>query len=37
LGLLVYGAGTVFILFHGAGYSHQAPHHRIPVGRPNQF
>jgi len=25
---LVYGAGTVFILFHGAGYSHRALHHR---------
>ena len=28
LGLLVYGAGTVFILFHGAGYSHRALQHR---------
>ena len=28
LGLLVYGAGTVFILFHGAGYSHRTLHHR---------
>ena len=28
LGLLVYGAGTVFILFHGAGYSHRALHHQ---------
>ena len=28
LGLLVYGAGTVFILFHGAGYSRCALHHQ---------
>ena len=28
LGLLAYGAGTVFILFHGASYSHRALHHQ---------
>jgi len=28
LWLLVYGAGTVIILFHGAGYSHCALHHQ---------
>jgi|GEM_PF-828382 hypothetical protein len=28
LGLLVYSAGTVLILFHGAGYNHLAFRHR---------